>query len=147
MRANIEAIVVSQTHCNVDVIHAKCSKEQIYAEKRSDNQRDWQYKWCQEIKQCLVELLEDEEFGTNFPESKLPGEEDISHVIEHPVHEEEVPSVKALTEDGHLAETTATAAREKDGRRRFRFHEDGGAHCDTASELPGCVAEEPILGD
>ena len=147
MRAHIEAMVVSRTHCNIDVVHAKRSKEQIYAEKRSDNQRDWKYKWCQEIKQRLVELLEDEEFGTNLPEPKLPGEEDVGHVVEHAVDEEEVPSVKALTEDGHLAEAATAAAREKDGGRRFCFYEDGGAHGDATSKFSGRVAKEPIFRD
>ena len=147
MRALIGAKAVSQTHCDIDVIHPKCSEEQVYAEERSDDQRDWQYEWGQEIKQRLVELLEDEEFRTNLPEPKFPGEEDISHVIEHAVDEEEVPSVEALTEDGHLAEAAAAAAREEDRGRRFRFHKDRSAHRNATSEFSSCVAKEPIFRD
>ena len=147
MRALTGVKVVSRTHCNIDVIHSKCSEQQVYAEERSDDQRDWQYEWGQEIKQRLVELLEDEEFRTNLPEPKFPGEEDISHVIEHAVDEEEVPSVEALTEDGHLAEAAAAAAREEDRGRRFRFHKDRSAHRNATSELSSCVAKEPIFRD
>ena len=146
MRAHIEAMVVSRTHCNIDVVHAKRSKEQIYAEKRSDNQRDWKYKWCQEIKQRLVELLEDEEFGTNLPEPKFPGEEDVGHVVEHAVDEEEVPAVEPLFEDSHFAETAAgAAAGEEHGAWGLGFDEYSAAHRDAASEAASGVAEEPVF--
>jgi len=62
------------------------------------------------------------------------------------IHEEEVPTIKPLLEDGHLAETTASAAaRKQDGAGCFRFDEDGAAHLDAAAELASGMAEEPIL--
>ena len=124
---------VSRTYRNIDVVHGKCSEEQVHAEKRSDDQRNWQYEWCQEVEQCFVELLEDEEFGANPPDPEFPGEEDVSHVVVHSIDEEEVPSVKALAKDGHLAKTAAAAAREENRGRCLRLHEDGSAHCDTTS--------------
>ena len=139
--------VVSWTHCNIDVIHAKCCKKQVYAEDRPDHQRDWQNERSQEIKQCLVDLLENEEFSTNLPESEFPGKQDVSHVVVHSVDEEEIPSVKALTKNGHLTEAAAATAREEDGGGCFCLYEDGSAHRNTTSEFSSCMAEEPIFRD
>jgi hypothetical protein len=140
-------MAVLDTHSNIDVVHADRSNQHVDTENGSDNQRDWQHEWRQKIKQCLVDLLEDEDLRTNLPESELPGTKDVSHVVEHTVHEEEVPAIEALTEDCHLTEAAPTATGEENRGRRFGLDEDRATHGYAASEFAGSVAKEPILGD
>jgi hypothetical protein len=140
-------MAVLETHSNIDVVHADRSNQHIDTENGSDNQRDRQHEWRQKIEQRLVHLLEDEYFRTNLPESELPGAKDVGHVVEHAVHEEEVPAIEALTEDRHLAEAATTATGEENRGRRFGLDEDRATHGYAASEFAGSMAEEPILGD
>jgi hypothetical protein len=140
-------MAVLKTHSNIDVVHADRSNQHVDTENGSDNQRDWQHEWRQKIEQRLVHFLEDEDFCTNFPESELPGTKDVSHVVEHAVHEEEVPAIEALTEDCHLAEAAATATGEENRGRCFGLDEDRATHGYAASKFAGGVAEEPVLGD
>ena len=93
-------------------------------------------------------LLEHEDLSTNLPPPELPAAEDVGHVVVHAVYEEEVPPLEALGEDCHFSEAAARAATgDKDSCRRFGLDEHMGAHLDAASEFPGDVAKEPILGD
>lgn len=92
--------------------------------------------------------MEDEDLCANLPPAELPATEDIGHVVVHSVDEEEVPSLEALREDGHLAETTTRAtARDEDSGRCFGFDEYLRAHLDATSEFAGNVTEEPIFRD
>ena len=137
-----------RTYSNINKIKRKRPQHQISAKSRPNNQRYRQHKRREEVQQRLVHLLEDEDFGAEFPEPELPRREDVAQVVEHAVDEEEVPAVEALLENRHLAEPAAgAAAGEQDGAGGFGFDEDGAAHLDAAAELARGVAEEPVFGD
>lgn len=68
------------------------------------------------------------------------------HVVEHAIDKEEVPAIESLLENGHFSESAAcTSAREEHCAWCLGLYEYGAAHCDTAAELAGCVAEEPVF--
>jgi hypothetical protein len=93
-------------------------------------------------------LLEDEDFRTNLPPSKLPAAQNVCHIVVHAVDEEEVPSLEPLAKDGHLAEaTTGATAREENSSRSLSLDKHLGAHLNARPKLSRDVAEEPILGD
>jgi hypothetical protein len=72
----------------------------------------------------------------------------LRHVIEHPVDEEEVPAIESLLEDSHFSEPAAcSSAGEEHCAWCLGFYKDRTAHCDTAAEFAGCVAEEPVFGN
>lgn len=136
----------TQTYRDIDEVQAECAQHQVCAESRPDDQRYRQHEWRKEVKQRLVQFLEDEDLGANLPDPQLPGPKDVGHVVEHSVDEEEVPSKGALLENRHFAETaTGAAAREQYGTGGFRLDEDGAAHGNAATEFTGCMAEEPVF--
>lgn len=107
--SHIDLLFEMRTYCDVKEVKRKRAQHQVRTESGPDDQGYRQHKRREEVQQRLVDFLEDEDFGADFPEPELPGREDIAQIVEHSVHEEEVPAVEALFEDRHLAKTAASA--------------------------------------
>ena len=74
-------------HC----IHGNCCSVEVRREDRSGGEGDGNNERCEEVEERLVDLLEDEDLGADFPPAELPVEKDVAHVVVHARDEEIVP--------------------------------------------------------
>lgn len=75
----------------VDNVEADCGGVEVGREDGSRGEGDGDDEGGEEVEECFVDLLEDEDLGSDLPPAEFPVEEDVCHVVVHACYEKVIP--------------------------------------------------------